>query len=143
MAQGKKWNKKEILEVLKPFLKLGYSINKACDIVGIPESTVHTWIGKDAELRVQFTAWQNEISTLARQEWLVAIKEGKPSKFGPDRYTPSKEWLERKDRDEFSTRTDFTSGDDKIQRIDIQTLLEKAYGTNIRNEDMSNDSKES
>jgi len=38
--------------------------------------------------------------------------------------------------------TDLTSGGDKIQRIDIQTLLEKAYGTNIRNEDMSNDSKE-
>ncbi|MCP3681660.1 MAG: hypothetical protein GY861_03125 [bacterium] len=36
--------------------------------------------------------------------------------------------------------TDLTSGGDKIERVDIVTLLEKAYGTNSRTPEMSADS---
>lgn len=37
--------------------------------------------------------------------------------------------------------TDITSGGDKIERVDLTTLLEKAYGTNTRTKDMPEDSK--
>jgi transposase len=116
MAQGKSWNKEKIIELLKEYLKLGYSVNKACEISGIAQSTVQTWIDKDEELRLKINSWQNEPSVLARRNWIEALKYGKPSKFGDDKYTPAKDWLERKEKNEFSLRQEVTGKDgEKIQ----------------------------
>lgn len=107
------WNREKVIGELKKKLKLGYSVKKACELIGIPQSTVQTWIEKDDALRLKVVSWQNEISDLARREWKKAIKNGRPSKYGPDRYTPARDWLERKEKDEFSTRQEQTGKDGK------------------------------
>lgn len=128
MPQGKAWDKEKVIEALEPYFKLDYSVNKACDIVGIPQSTVQTWIDKDEELRLKIDAWRAEPSVLARKNWVEAIREGKPTKFGPDRYTPAKEWLERREKSEFSTRTetDVTTKGDKITDDIPREVLDEA-----------------
>ena len=98
MSQGKAWNKEEVIEVLSTFLKLGCSVNKACNYAGIPQSTVQTWLENDEELRLKVGAWQNEMSTQARKVWKKAIEENQSN--------AAIQWLERKEKEEFSNRTD-------------------------------------
>lgn len=114
--QGKAWNKDEVTELLKPYLQLGYSVNKACKLVGIPQQTVDTWIQNDELLQLKVESWRNELNIQARKQWEKAIKEGVPTKYGPDTYGPAKDWLERMERDEFSTKqnVDITSKDEKL-----------------------------
>lgn len=113
MAQGKAWEKDRIIaEVLKPVFRLGYSVTKACQVVGLPHSTVDEWIQKDDILRLKIITWQNEPNLLARKQWLKSIKEGL-DKSKNDIYTPSKDWLERREKDEFSTRQENTGKDGK------------------------------
>jgi hypothetical protein len=116
MAQGIPRDKEKVIEALKPYFKLDYTVNKACDIIGIAQSTVQTWIDADDDLRLQIQAWRAEPSIKAREQWVEAIKNGRPTKFGPDVYTPSKEWLERREKDDFSTKTetDITTQGEKI-----------------------------
>lgn len=104
MAQGIPRNKEEVLEALKPYFQLGCSVTKACKYAGIAESTVHTWVTNDDDLRVKITGWQNEINAKARANWRAKIASGD--------YEPSKQWLEKNERDDFGikTETDITSG---------------------------------
>lgn len=125
MAQGKAWDKEKVLDVLEPIFKLGCSINKACEYAGIPPTTVITWYEKDPELRLKINSWQNEPSLLARKNWKKSLVEGRPSKFGPDIYTPAKEWLERKEKDEFSQRQEMTGAEGKELSINLVTYGEK------------------
>lgn len=113
MSQGKAWNKEKVIEALEPYFKLGYTVNKACDITGFPQSTVQTWIDNSEELRLKITSWQKEPNVLARKNWIDALKFGKPTKFGDDKYTPAKEWLERMEKDEFSSRQEHTGANGK------------------------------
>lgn len=118
MAQGIARDKNKIInEVLQPIFKLGCSIRKACEYAGIPSTTVQTWIDNDDDLRAKITAWQNEPNLLARKQWIKNIKEGKPTKFGNDDYTPSKEWLERTEKDEFSTRQENINTERTVKEI--------------------------
>lgn len=116
MAQGIPFDKGKVLEALSPYFKLGYGIPKACKLAGFNDEVLYDWISKDPSLLVKIEAWQNEISVLARSEWKDAIVNGRPTANGMDRYTPSKEWLERVERKEFSTRTeaDITSKDKEV-----------------------------
>ena len=108
MAQGKEWNKDEVMKTLEPFFKLGCSVKKACDYAGIPRTTVQTWIDADDELRLQITAWQNEMSVLARKNWRKALEAKKKGASG---YTASVDWLAKKEKDEFSERKEITGRD--------------------------------
>ena len=118
MAQGIARDKNKIInEVLQPIFKLGCSIRSACEYAGIPSTTVQTWIDNDDDLRAKITAWQNEPNLLARKQWIKNIKEGKPTKFGNDDYTPSKEWLERTEKDEFSTRQENINTERTVKEI--------------------------
>lgn len=104
MAQGKEWNQEEVIRTLEPFFKLGCNIKKACDYAGIPYTTVHTWIKNDEELRIKVTSWQNEPARLARAQWIAKMASA-------DGYDAAKEWLRRKEKDEFSERTELTGAD--------------------------------
>lgn len=119
MSQGKRWNKEEVIEILEPYFKLGCSVNKACKSAGIPQSTVQTWIDNDEELRLKIGTWQDEISLSARRALRKSIEEGIPA--------TSLEWLKRKEKDEFSdrTETDLTSKGDKIETVLVQFINEK------------------
>lgn len=106
MSQGKEWDKEKTIEILKPLFELDYSVTKACKIAGIPQSTVATWIMNDQILQLKINYWRGKINREARENWVKAIKEGKLTKFGRDKYTPAKEWLERRERNEFSLKSE-------------------------------------
>ena len=88
------------MEVLRPYFQLGCAVNRACAYAGIPPTTVETWLKDDDDLRAKVTAWQNEISAKARANWRM--------KIASQDYAASKDWLERNEKDPFSTRQELT-----------------------------------
>lgn len=74
--RGLQRNKNKIIELLEPYLKLGLSINKACQYCEIPQTTIHTWISKDEELRTKIASWRNYPSLQARIQIVKRIQEG-------------------------------------------------------------------
>ena len=110
MARGKEWKQEEVVELLKPFFKLGMSVNKACASAGIPHSTIQTWIKDNNELRLKIKVWQREINKKAYENWNNKILEGD--------YIATRDWLERREKDEFSTRAEHTGADgEKLEAL--------------------------
>lgn len=117
MAQGKAWKPDEvskIMNILAPYFKLGCSITKACNYAGMHRTTVQTWIENDEKLRLEVTAWQNEVNVAARKVWSKAISGGDVPR--------AIDWLVRKEKDEFSDRKEFSGPDGKP--IPIMNVLE-------------------
>ncbi len=126
MSQGKEWNKEEVIEVLKPYFKMGCSVTKACKYAGIAQSTVATWIQDDEVLRLKIGNWQNEPNHLARSNWIAKMAEGD--------YQASVEWMKRKEKDEFSDRTEQTGADGSaIQPILVRFIDKPDAGNNDTN----------
>jgi len=96
--QGKAWDKEEVFGILEEFYRLGCSTRKACDYAGIPHSTVATWLLADDVLQAKVTSWQNHMSTLARRNWMKQLDKGD--------YNASEKWLSKKEKAEFSERTE-------------------------------------
>lgn len=117
MSQGKSWKQDEVIKILEPYFKLGCNVAKACSYAGIPRTTVQTWIENDEELRLKVTSWQNAMSVKARKLWDKAMDEGQVN--------AGTEWLKRKEKDEFSERTEQTGADG--QPIVVKTIT---YGDN-------------
>ncbi len=103
MAQGKEWNKDEVIEILRPYFQLGCNVTKACAYAGISRTTVQTWIEDDETLRLKVQGWQSEMSTQARKNWKKRLDEGD--------FQAANEWLTKKEKDEFSTRTENTGAE--------------------------------
>jgi len=109
--KGKAWKKGKVVEVLEPFLKLGYTYTKACKIAGIPHNTVSGWLENDNELRLKFESWQNEINAQARRNIVKKIEGGDTD--------AARWWLERREKDDFSLRSELTGAEgEPIVRID-------------------------
>lgn len=113
--------KKEIFRSLEPYFSLGYSLNKACILAGIPSSTAHDIISQEEELRIRMGALQNLVTTKARQVVASKIMEDEDASM-------AKWWLERKESDEFQTRQRV---DGAIGFVDLGALRRVAE----RNED--------
>lgn len=126
MSQGKSWNKDEVIVILEPYFRLGCNVAKACSYAGIPRTTVQTWIEQDEELRLKIEAWQNEISVSARREWKRAIEGGNT--------TSAQEWMKRKEKDEFSdrTETDITSKGESISVTSEALAIAKEYEEKLK-----------
>lgn len=103
MAQGKQWDKEQIVQTLKPYLQLGYSVKKACKLAQFPDSTFYDWINNDDLLRAKVEAWQGMISAKARQNVASSVDKGNVE--------DSKWWLERREKREWSTRQEITGED--------------------------------
>jgi transcriptional regulator with XRE-family HTH domain len=125
MAQGKAWEKDAVLKVLEPLFRLGMTRRKACMTAGVHESTLSRWETDDIELSIKIDTWIKEPSRLAMMNWVDKVKEGD--------YQASKDWLERKEKDEFSTKTenDITSKGEKLTDINIRFIdgMESNEGT--------------
>ena len=117
MAQGIARDKEKTIELLATHFKMGCSVTKACNYGGIPQSTVQTWIDADEELRLKITLWQNEPNTLARANWIAKMAEGD--------YNSSKEWLSKKEKDEFSDRLEQTGANGEPIAFLIDARAEK------------------
>ena len=88
--------KYELIRSLEHYFKLGYSLNKACELAGIPTSTAHDIINENESLRINMHAMQNLVTTKARQAVVQKIEDGD--------VTTAKWWLERKEPSEFQGR---------------------------------------
>lgn len=97
MAQGEAWNKDEVIELLKPYLELSYTVNRACSLAHFPQSTVATWMADDELLRLKVEGMQNAINLQARKNIAKNINDGK--------IDDSKWWIEKTDKD-FSQKTE-------------------------------------
>jgi hypothetical protein len=120
MAQGSPRDKEKTIELLAPYFKMGCSVTKACNYGGIPQSTVQTWIDADETLRLKITLWQNEPNVLARSNWIAKMAEGD--------YNSSKDWISKKEKDEFSDRVEQTGANGEPITIAVETkaAIEKA-----------------
>ena len=117
--QGREWTKEErttIVQSLKPYLELGFSRNKACSFVGIAPSTISNWVSEDESLGILLTSYENVINTVAMANIRDAIN--KEAEMDDNRKETTKWWLERRMKEDFSTKTenqtDITTGGDKI-----------------------------
>lgn len=118
MSQGKAFKKEEIMESLKPYFQLGYSIPDACDFIGFDNSLLYKWIKQDDTLSKKIKGWQNEISVFARRNWRDKIQVKKD-------YDASKDWLERKDRKEFGRNMDVTSDGESLNITEVKLEVVK------------------
>ena len=106
MAQGKAFTdlqKAEIIKSLEPFFKLGCNLKKACAYGEICYNTVYNWVKEDEALLIKIKALQNEVNADARKVLVKAIKEG-------DKQI-ALNWLSKKEKDEFSDRTELTGAE--------------------------------
>lgn len=130
MSQGKRWTKEQkekIVQSLKPYFKLNYSVKKACTLAQFPDSTFYKWVEDDPDLGARIRAWQGIVSAKARENIATAIVEGN--------ITQSNWWAERRERDEFSTKQIKTeevevkhdlSKEAKKELNDLKKLLQKS-----------------
>lgn len=119
MAQGKEWTPEEknnIIQSLKPYLEMGFSRNKACDFIGLTPSTLSNWVKADDSLGMLLTSFENMVNTVAMKNVVDAIK--REGQLEEDiKKENSWKWLERRMKDDFSTRTesDLTSKGERLQ----------------------------
>lgn len=120
MAQGKAWKQDEVMEQLKQYFLLDYSMAKACELAQFPLPTLKTWLVENPELHLKINAWRGMASAQARSNIVKAIAPQKKKVKTKDKngkeieveITPepdaelSKWWLERRERKAFSTRSE-------------------------------------
>lgn len=115
MAQGKAFTQEQremIIQSLKPHLELGFSRNKACELIGITPSTLSTWVKEDEALRIKLQGWENTMNALAMANIQSAML--KEAEMDDARKETSKWWAERRMKADFSTRTDITTNDKEL-----------------------------
>lgn len=97
------------MKSIRPYLQYGLSLRAACEAAEIPYTTVLDYQKQDESVRYRINQWSNVLSMLSRKNLANDIKNGSISS--------SKWWLERKNRDEFSTsvNTDVTSNGQQIE----------------------------
>lgn len=141
MAQGKAYTKEQrevIIESLRDYLELGFSRNKACDLTGLEPSTLSRWVTDDEALAMKLQSWENAINKLALANIRDAIQ--KEGELEETRKETTKWWIERKMKNDFSTRIENTGADGK----DLPTPILGTYVStnNITQENISNDTQD-
>ncbi len=110
--RGLRQNKDQIVELLYDYIVLGYSINKSCQYIGIPHTTVHTWINNDPEVRMKINSWKNIVNLEARKRIVEKILDGD--------IKASMWWLDKFDYIENST-------EEKSNQLSIEINGRKVY----------------
>lgn len=119
MAQGVEYTQQErleLMEAIKPYLQLGYSLKKACEYAGIPYTTIFEWVKGNDTLRTEITAWQGMVNTQARQNIVEHIMGNKKKGIEPSLET-SKWWAERREKDDFSVRQENVNTERSIKEV--------------------------
>lgn len=101
MAQGKAYTpeqKEQAIQSLQEYLKMGFSRNKACSLIGLPPATLSNWVSEDETLGMRLEGWENYITALAIANIKQAID--KESQLTDDtKKENSWKWAERKLKD--------------------------------------------
>lgn len=131
MAQGKAYTPEQremIIQSLKEYLEMGFSRNKACEMIGLLPTTLSTWVVNDEALRMKLQGWENTVNRLAVNNIKTAIIA--ESKLPDDtKKENSWKWAERRIKDlalkqeiehsgEIKTTNDFTP-DEKEQLLNL------------------------
>ncbi len=114
MAQGKPFTteqREEIVKSLQPYLEAGLSRNKACEAIGLKAQTLSVWVQEDESLLMKLKGWENSLNVLALANIASALQT--ESETEEARKETSKWYLERRMKNEFSTRTENTGADGK------------------------------
>lgn len=112
MAQGKAFTDEErasIIQSLQPYIEAGLSRNKACEAIGLPPQTLSNWVKQDESLGIKLKGWENAMSILALQNVFSALM--KESEMDDNKKDTSKWYLERREKEMFSTRQENTGAD--------------------------------
>lgn len=75
-AKGKGLDQEKVIESLKPYLQLGYSVKKSCLFAGVAYTTVHTWMRDNPSIRILLYSYYNYASLTARQNIVKSIAKG-------------------------------------------------------------------
>ncbi len=105
MAQGKAWTKEErdvIIQSLQDSLELGFSRNKACEMIGLAPATLSNWVKEEPALGMKLQNWENAINRIAMSNIRQQIAE--ESNEEDKRKEMTKWWAERKMKNDFSTK---------------------------------------
>lgn len=141
MAQGKAFTPEEresIIESLQPFLSVGMSRNKACESIGLDPTTLSKWVQDSESLSMKIKGWENSLNKLAMQN--IADALAIESEIEDARKETSKWYLERRMKNEFSTRQENTGADGKDLPTPILSIKQNALHTNdINQEDSESD----
>lgn len=109
------------LEKLKPYFQLELDIKRSCDAYNtrareeyitalslgkarwdkpdfIARRTVQSWYEDDMAVRHQIDSWKDTTNIMARQAWRKEIQNGN--------FWASKDWLERREKEYFSVKTE-------------------------------------
>jgi hypothetical protein len=120
MSQGKEFTKKEreiIIQGLKPFLEIGYSRNKACELTGLAPGTLSNWVKDNEVLGMKLKGWESTVDTMVMANLVDAIRiEGETNDA---RKETSKWWAERKMKHDFSLKLEQEITGDGLKTIII------------------------
>lgn len=139
MAQGKPFtaeDKERIIRSLKPYLELGYSRNKACELIGLAPTTLSEWVKDSPGLRIELQSWENTVNAMVMANIVDAIR--KEGELEDDiRKENSWKWAERRMKQDFSLKTE----NEHIIREAPKPLLDALHSDVHHNDSNSQDSE--
>jgi hypothetical protein len=126
----------ELFSTLEEYLKMGFSLKKACSYADLPYSTVRDIVSSYQPLRAKTTALQNLINVTARENIINSIKGGniKDSKWWLEKF----DHLEAQDSPEFGgleegviTYYEYKNEDKKEKLEEFSSFLEDFAGCEV------------
>ena len=119
--QGKAFTKEQrevIIQSLQESLELGFSRNKACEMVGLAPGTLSNWVKADESLGMKLASWESKNNRLAMENIQMAMEKEKENENDTRKET-SKWWAERRMKHDFSTKveSDVTTGGQPISLL--------------------------
>lgn len=113
-AQKKHRKTDEVITLLKQAFSIGATNTEACLHAGIAESTLYEWRKDDKELSEEFDRLKSQPILKAKKTINDNLKDPNTAKW----------YLERKCKDEFSTRTDVISSDGSMTPKDFNSFYD-------------------
>ena len=95
----------EVLAKLEEGFKLAFTDEQACSHANIGKDSLYDYIKKYPKFGEQKERWKRLVDNMAKAKLVESIQEGDPNSV--------KFWLERKCKEEFSTRQELTGADGK------------------------------
>jgi hypothetical protein len=141
MSQGKAFTpeqRESIIQSLKTYLEMGFSRNKACNLIGLPPTTLSNWTREDESLSIKLQGWENTLNALAISNIASALQ--KESEVEDNKKETSKWWLERKLKDDgFTTKTetDVTSQGQQLGVVILPVKNDSTMETTTETSDSS------
>lgn len=125
----KKPGRKEVdinsyLAEIERYLMLGYSLNRACELGGVPRKTLTDHMDRDEQFRRKVDLLMNSVSIKARANVIERINNKD--------YHASVDWLERKEKDEWSKRQELTGENGQPIQQEIIVTIKDTHADKLR-----------